>query len=73
LCSHPADEGIEQGLCLAVDPVEVLENQQKRLLTRFAQQQLPNGIKRATAALRRIESFPSCVVYGHVEQAQEYR
>jgi hypothetical protein len=53
--------------------VQVLEDQQERLLLRFAQQQLLKRIKRAAAPLRRIEYLPCHVVQEHIEQGQQRR
>jgi hypothetical protein len=51
--------------------MQVLEDQQKRLLTRFAQWQLPECVKRATAPLPRVECLPRGIVHGHIEQCQQ--
>jgi hypothetical protein len=65
------DEGVEQRLGLAIDPVEVLEDHQQRLLARFPEQEPLDGVERALPALRRLEAAPGRVVDGHVEQRQE--
>ena len=49
------DEAVEEGLSLAVDPVEILDDQEEGLLSRFSQQQPPHGVERALATLPRVE------------------
>jgi hypothetical protein len=46
------DQGIEQGLGLGIDPVQVLEYQQERLHLAFAQQHALECVERALAPLR---------------------
>ena len=48
-------QGIEQGLGLRVDPVQVFEDQQQRLHLALAQQHALDGLEGALAALRRVE------------------
>src|SRR5262249_12121494 len=67
------DEDVEERLGLAVDPVQVLEDQEEGLDTRFMQQQLPKRIKRAAPPLSRIERIPRSVIHGQVEQRQQRR
>jgi hypothetical protein len=71
--SEGVDEGVEQRLGLAVDPVEVLEDHEQRLLARFPQQEPLDGVERVLPALRRLEAAPGRVVDGHVDQRQERR
>ena len=49
------DQAIEQGLGLGINPVQVLKDQQQRLLLALAQQHALQGLQRALAALGRIE------------------
>ena len=65
------DEAVEQRLRLAVDPVQVLEDQKKWLLTCFPQQQVPYGIQHASPTLSRVERLPCGIVHRHVEQRQQ--
>jgi hypothetical protein len=51
--SQALDQAIEQRLGLAVDPVEVLEDQEERLLSGLSQQQPPHGVERALTTLPR--------------------
>jgi len=53
--------------------VEVLEDQEERLLSRFPQQQPLDGVERLLAALSRVERSPRGVVHGYVEQGQQRR
>src|SRR6266850_1992266 len=64
---------VEQGLGLAVDPVEVLEDHEERLLARFSQQQPLHGVERELATLSRVEGPPRSIVHGDVEQGQQRR
>ena len=45
-------QGVEQGLRLGIDPVQVLEDQQQRLHLAFAQQHALEGVEGVLAALR---------------------
>ena len=47
------DQAIEQGLRLRINPVQILEDQQQRLLLALAQEHALEGVERALAALRR--------------------
>src|SRR5262245_10806849 len=67
------DKSVEQGLALAIDPVQVLEDQEERPLARFAQQKLPECLKCAVTALRRIECVPLGIVHRYVDQGQQRR
>jgi hypothetical protein len=71
--SEALDEAVEQRLRLAVDPVEVLEDHEERLLARFPKQQALDGVERALAPRGRGERLPRGVVHGHVEQGQQAR
>jgi hypothetical protein len=48
--------------------VEILEDQQERLLARFSKQQSLHGVQRALA---RVDGLPGGVVHGHVQQGQQ--
>ncbi len=61
-------EAVEEGLRLAVDPVQVLEDQKKRLFARFPQQHPPDRVEDALPSLAGIERLPRGIVHGHVEQ-----
>ena len=64
-------EAVEQGLGLAVDPVQVLEDHEQRLRLALAQQQALNAVERALAALGRVQVLPGRVFDRHVEQRQQ--
>src|SRR5881397_62085 len=49
------DEAVEESLGLGIDPVQVLTDQQQRLLLAFAQEEALERIERALASLRWIE------------------
>ena len=49
---------LEEGPCLAVDPVQILENYNQRLHLALAQQQALAGIQNAAAALERVHPRP---------------
>ena len=66
-------QAIEQRLRLGVDPVQVLEHQQQRLLLALPQQQALAGVERALAPLGRVERLPGRVLHRHVEQRQQGR
>lgn len=51
--------------------MEILEDQQERLLARFSKQQSLQGVQRALAALARVDGLPGGVVHGHVQQGQQ--
>src|SRR5262245_59494137 len=63
------DEAIEERLRLGVDPVQILEDDEERLLPRFAQQQLSDAVEDELALLSRFEREPRRVVYRSVGQA----
>ncbi len=68
------DETIEDSLRLGVDPVKVFEDQEDRLLARFAQQQSRHRVERAPATFGGIERSPlGLVVKGNVEQGEQRR
>ena len=67
------DEAVEQGLGLAVDPVEILEDHHQRLDLALAQQQALDRVERLLAPLDRIERLPGRLVDRDVEQRQERR
>jgi hypothetical protein len=52
------DETVQQPLCLAVDPLEVLDDQAQRLDLALPQQQILDGVLEAPTALGRIEGLP---------------
>ena len=64
-------EAVEQGLGLAVDPVQVLEDHEQRLHLALAQQQALDRVERALAALGRVQVLPGRVLDRHVEQREQ--
>jgi hypothetical protein len=69
--AQAVDQTVEQGLGLAVDPVEVLEHHEQRLRLALAQQQTLDGLERAPTALGWIEGLPAPVLDRHVEEREE--
>ena len=69
--AQAVDEAIEQGLGLAVDPVQILEDHHQRLDLALAQQQALDRVERLLAPLARIEGLPGRLVHRHVEERQE--
>ena len=65
------DEAVEQGLGLAVDPVQVLEDHHQRLDLALAQQQALDRVERLLAPLERIEAVPGRLLDWHVEEREE--
>jgi hypothetical protein len=61
------DEGVEHGLALRVDPLEILEDDQERLHLAFVAEQPRQGVERALAAPRAVERLP-----GDVEEREEH-
>jgi hypothetical protein len=53
--------------------VEVLENDQDRLVPGLAQEQMLDRVQGSLAALRRIEGLPLGVLDGHVEKREDRR
>ena len=52
------DQAVEQRLRLAVDPVQVLEDDEERLHLALAEEEPLDGVEGALPALRRIERLP---------------
>ena len=71
--SERRHEAVEEGLRLGVDPVEVLDDEEQRLLSRLAQQEPSHRVQCALPSLHRAESPPLAVVHRHVDQRQERR
>jgi hypothetical protein len=67
------DQTVQQCLGLAVDPMQVLDEQEQGALARFPQQQPFHGVERALAPLRRLERLPRGVVLRHLEQGEQRR
>ena len=65
------DQAVEQGLCLGIDPVQVLEDHEERLLLALPEQEALDGVEGALPALGGIERLPLGVLDGHVEQGQQ--
>src|SRR5262249_46701221 len=65
------DQRVEDSLTLAVDPVQVLEDHDERLLSRLPQQQLPYGVEGPLATLSGAERRPRRIVDRYVEQRQQ--
>src|SRR5262249_49749104 len=67
------DHAIEQSLGLSVDPVQILEDQQQRLLLALAQEYALEGIERALTPLGRIELEERAVLRQRVQERQQGR
>src|SRR5712691_8824854 len=59
---HALDQVIQQGLGLRIDPMQILEDNQQRLLLAFAQQHPLERLEDALAALRRIKRAKRAVL-----------
>jgi len=66
-------QGVEQGLGLGVDPVEVLEDQEQRLDLALPQEEALAGVQGPLAALGGIQGLPLSVLDGHIQEGQEGR
>jgi hypothetical protein len=64
-------EAVEEGLRLAVHPVEILEDDEERLHLALAQEQALEGVEGAATALARIRLLPVRVVHRHVEEERK--
>ncbi len=64
------DQAVEEGLRLAVQPVEVFEDYEERLHLALAQEQALERVERAAPALARLR-FLLGLVRGHVEEPEE--
>src|SRR5206468_6942332 len=67
------DEGIEQGLGLRINPMQVLKHQQQRLHLAFAQQETLERLEGALTPLRWIELPEGTVVWQSLQERQEGR
>lgn len=70
---HPLDQGIEQGLALSVHPVQILEDEEKRLHLAFAKQHTLDAVEGAVTPLQRVQSIPFAITRRDVQQRQERR
>ena len=64
------DEAIEQGLGLAVDPVQILEDHHQRLHLALAQEQALDDVERLLAPLKWIEGVPGRFLHRRVGGAR---
>ena len=62
-CGKPFDQAVQQGMSLAVDPVEVLGDQTDGLDLACPNQQAFDGVQELQATLRGIEGL-SCGILG---------
>ena len=70
---HALHQAVEQRLGLAVDPVQILEDQGERLPLAFAHEQRLEAVQSAPAPLRRIERLPGGVLDRQIEQGEHRR
>jgi hypothetical protein len=66
-------EAVEEGLRLAVHPLEILEGKEHGLDLALAQEKRLDRVERALSPLRGVEALPSRLVHGHVEEGEERR
>jgi hypothetical protein len=64
LVGQDLDQLVEQGACLGVDPVQVLEDDEQGPVTALREEDVLHGIERAPTALGRIEPDPLLIVDG---------
>ena len=67
------DHDVQQGLGLAVDPVEVLDDHEERLNLALAQEEALDRVQRALAPLGGIEPLPLGILSRHVQEGQQGR
>jgi hypothetical protein len=67
------DESVQKCLRLAVDPVEVLDDQEEGLDAALPEPQVLEGGQRALPALRRIERLPGGLLNRYLQQAEDGR
>src|SRR5262249_1648077 len=67
---HALDKGVQEGLSLSVDPVSILEEDQKGLDLAFANQQALDRIEGLLSPLGWTESIPRGVVGGDRKEPQ---
>jgi hypothetical protein len=60
------DQTVEAGLRLCIDPLQILDNHQKRLFLAFTQEQVLPGLQGLAAALARLKGLPSGFVDRHI-------
>lgn len=65
------DERIERGLRLAVDPMEILEDDNERLDLALAEEHASHPVEGVLPALPRFEPFPLLVIESGVDQRQQ--
>ncbi len=65
-------EGVEEGVALGVDPVEVLEDDEERLRASLAQEQLSDRLERALTAPHGGQGGPRGVVDRHLEEREQH-
>ena len=66
-------EAVQQRLRVAVDPVEVLEDQQQRLCLAFPDEQSLDDLDGSLPTLGRVERLPPGIVHRHVEEGEQRR
>src|SRR5262245_24875965 len=67
------DETVEGGLGLRVDPMQILEKEQERLLLALAEQHTFDTVQDPLAAMRRVQALPRGIFGGDVQERQERR
>ena len=67
------NEPVQARLGFRVDPVEILENDQKGLDLRLAQQEARDRVERPLAALRRVETLPPGILDRQLEEGEQGR
>ena len=72
-CGHAVEEAVEDGLSLAVDPVEVLEDQDQRLHPALAEEERLDGLVGPAAPVGRVQGAEGAVLGQSVEQSADGR
>jgi hypothetical protein len=65
------DQAVQQRLGLGVDPVQILQDHERRPNRALAKEQPLDRLQGPLTALGRIERLPPWIVGGHVQQAQQ--
>jgi hypothetical protein len=66
-------QAVEDGLRLAVDPVEVLEDQDQRLHPALAEEKRLDGLEGPAAPVRRFQGAEGAVLRQGVEESEDAR
>ncbi|MNT75497.1 hypothetical protein D3C72_2143960 [compost metagenome] len=70
---HLSDQHIEEGLGLAIQPLQVLEHQHQRMVVAIAHQQICDGIKDASASDARVHRRQCRARFDDAQQVEQVR